>query len=107
MKGESGAMGRCAMPGQGIKLSRADQRRNARLVQSVGWVLATLCLVVDAGDAVAEEVQLPVATPAELSRLTIEELAEIEISSVSKRPEPLADAPAAIFVITREDIRRS
>jgi iron complex outermembrane recepter protein len=46
-------------------------------------------------------------TPAGLARLSIEELAEIEVSSVSKRPERLADAPAAVFVITRDDIRRS
>src|SRR5205823_14360404 len=42
-----------------------------------------------------------------LSRLTIEELAEIRISSVSKRPERLADAAAAVYVITRDDIRRA
>ncbi|HJV63169.1 MAG TPA: TonB-dependent receptor plug domain-containing protein, partial [Albitalea sp.] len=45
--------------------------------------------------------------PASLSRLSIEELGEIEISSVSRRPERVADAPAAVYVITRDDIRRS
>jgi iron complex outermembrane receptor protein len=44
---------------------------------------------------------------ADLSRLSIEELADIEISSVSKKAEPLADAAAAIYVITNDDIRRS
>jgi iron complex outermembrane receptor protein len=43
----------------------------------------------------------------ELGRLSLEELSDIPISSVSKREEPLSQAPAAIFVITREDIRRS
>ena len=42
-----------------------------------------------------------------LARMSIEELADIEITSVSKRAELLSDAPAAVFVITREDIRRS
>jgi iron complex outermembrane receptor protein len=42
-----------------------------------------------------------------LADLSLEELGEIEITSVSKRAEPLADAPAPIFVITAEDIRRS
>ncbi|MBI3622059.1 MAG: TonB-dependent receptor [Nitrospirae bacterium] len=46
-------------------------------------------------------------SPADLSNLTIEELANIEITSVSKKPEPLSDAAAAVYVITREDIRRS
>lgn len=45
--------------------------------------------------------------PKDVGQLSIEELAEIDISSVSKRAEPLSDAPAAIFVITREDIRRA
>jgi iron complex outermembrane receptor protein len=42
-----------------------------------------------------------------LSRLSIEELADIEVSSVSKRPERLADAAAAVYVITHEDITRA
>jgi iron complex outermembrane receptor protein len=43
----------------------------------------------------------------DLSRLTIEELANLQVTSVSRRPEPLSQAPAAIYVITAEDIRRS
>lgn len=39
--------------------------------------------------------------------LSLEELANIEITSVSKKPESLAAAPASVFVITAEDIRRS
>jgi iron complex outermembrane recepter protein len=42
-----------------------------------------------------------------LGDLSIEELSQIEITSVSKRTEPLSDAPAAIYVITGDDIRRS
>ncbi len=44
---------------------------------------------------------------AELADLSIEELGNIQITSVSKHAERLSDAPAAIFVITGEDIRRS
>ena len=43
----------------------------------------------------------------ELTELSLEELANLEITSVSKKPERLADAPASIFVITADDIRRS
>jgi iron complex outermembrane receptor protein len=43
----------------------------------------------------------------DLQRLSIEELANIQISSVSKAPEPLSDAPAAIYVISHDDIIRS
>ncbi|HEV2561850.1 MAG TPA: TonB-dependent receptor [Rhizomicrobium sp.] len=42
-----------------------------------------------------------------LRDLSIEDLGNIEIYSVSKSAEPLSDAPAAIYVITHEDIRRS
>lgn len=43
----------------------------------------------------------------DLSRMTLEELTNIEIYSVSRKRERLSDAPAAAYVITREDIRRS
>ena len=44
---------------------------------------------------------------ADLDRLPIEDLAKIEISSVSKTAQPLSDAPAAVYVITHEDVVRS
>ena len=44
---------------------------------------------------------------ADLSTLSIEDLMEIEVTSVSKRAQPLAEAAAAVYVITNEDIRRS
>src|SRR5688572_32696314 len=46
-------------------------------------------------------------TPARLADLSLEELGNVEVTSVSRREEPLSGAAAAIFVITREDIRRS
>jgi iron complex outermembrane receptor protein len=46
-------------------------------------------------------------TVQELSRLSIEELANIDVSSVSKTSQPLSDAPAAIYVITHDDAVRS
>ncbi|HET7597982.1 MAG TPA: TonB-dependent receptor [Burkholderiales bacterium] len=43
----------------------------------------------------------------DLADLSLEELSNIEVTSVSKRAESLSDAPASIFVITNDDIRRS
>jgi iron complex outermembrane receptor protein len=43
----------------------------------------------------------------ELSRMSIEELSNVEVTSVSKRPERLADAAAAVYVLGNEDIRRA
>ena len=42
----------------------------------------------------------------ELKRLSIEELAETDVTSVSRRSERLVDTPAAVSVITSEDLRR-
>lgn len=44
---------------------------------------------------------------ARLGELSLEELANVVVTSVSKRPEPLSAAPAAVFVIGSEQIRRS
>jgi iron complex outermembrane receptor protein len=43
----------------------------------------------------------------ELRGLSIEQLAAIQVTSVSKSAEPLSDAPAAIFVISHDDVIRS
>ncbi len=43
----------------------------------------------------------------DLSALSIEELSQVEVVSASKRAEPLASAPTAIYVISNEDILRS
>lgn len=45
--------------------------------------------------------------PLDFTTMTLEELGNIKVTSVSKKPERLADAPASVFVITAEDIRRS
>lgn len=43
----------------------------------------------------------------DIADMSIEDLANIQITSVSKKPERLAAAAASVFVITPEDIRRS
>lgn len=48
-----------------------------------------------------------VAKEGDLAELSLEELMNIDITSVSKSPEKWLDAPAAVYVITREDIRRA
>jgi len=42
-----------------------------------------------------------------LSRMSLEDLAKVEVTSVSKSAQSLATAPASIYVITREDILRA
>jgi iron complex outermembrane receptor protein len=43
----------------------------------------------------------------DLSGLSLQELGNLPVTSVSKSPELLREAPAAIYVITQEDIQRS
>ncbi len=70
-----------------------------RLV-SVLLMLCSLFMFIFPGGASSEETS-------DLMDLTVEELINIEITSASKKPEKLSEVPAAIFVITNEDIRRS
>ena len=44
---------------------------------------------------------------ADVGQLSIEQLANVEITSVSKAPEPLSGAAAAVYVISHDDIIRS
>jgi iron complex outermembrane receptor protein len=46
-------------------------------------------------------------SPSRLKKLSLEELMNVEIISVSKKEQKVLDTPAAIHVITEEDIRRS
>jgi iron complex outermembrane recepter protein len=60
---------------------------------------ATVALL---GTAIAAEPQAH-----RLTDLSLEELSNIQITSASKRAERLSDAPASVFVITGDEIRRS
>jgi iron complex outermembrane recepter protein len=43
----------------------------------------------------------------ELKQLSLEQLANVEVTTVSKEPEKVMQTPAAIYVLTGEDIRRA
>jgi iron complex outermembrane receptor protein len=45
--------------------------------------------------------------PGSLKQLSLEQLGDVEVTTVSKQPQQLQHTPAAVFVITQEDIRRS
>lgn len=46
-------------------------------------------------------------TNEELARMTLEELMGVQVTTISRSPRPAARVPAALHVITSEDIRRS
>src|SRR5712664_3584813 len=48
-----------------------------------------------------------VQSASELKKMSLQELFDMEVTSVSKKPEKLSETAAAIHVVTDEDIRRS
>lgn len=67
----------------------------------IGRSLSVCALIgVPFGPAAAQSV-------ANLQSLSLEELGNIEVTSVSKQPEALSAAPAAVYVISHDDIVRS
>jgi len=65
-----------------------------------------------AGNAGPAAVQAPTPTenaqgPDVYKKMSLEELMSQDVTSVSKEPEPLGQAPSAIQVITNDEIRRS
>src|SRR5260370_8115253 len=47
------------------------------------------------------------ATEGRLTQVSLEQLGQIEVTTASKRPVKVSQTPAAIYVVTQEDIRRS
>ncbi len=66
---------------------------------------AVVCLSFGMGTFVSAQTILPAVS--ELKKLSVEELMNIEVTSVSKAPEKLTEVASAIQVITGDDIRRS
>lgn len=57
--------------------------------------------------AVAGIARADAPSTGDLKQMSVEELMNIEVTSVTRHPEKLLQAPSAIQVITREEIRRS
>ena len=75
---------------------------------SIGLRMCVLGLGLGAGTLVLAQ---PVANAndplTQLSRMSLEELGKVEVTSVSKSAQSLNSAPASIYVITHEEIARS
>jgi iron complex outermembrane receptor protein len=72
--------------------------------QSACYLFVALNVIITY-EIVAQE-KSPVST-SELKKLSVEELMNVEVTSVSKRAERLTEVASAIQVISQEDIRRS
>lgn len=69
-------------------------------------LLVALCAALLAPVAAAAQPAHPPDTR-DLTSLSLEELLNVEVTSVSRKQERWFEAPAAVYVITQEDIRRS
>jgi iron complex outermembrane receptor protein len=76
-------------------------------VRRVIWRVAVFCVVISP-TLFAQQARTGVAVPeSELAKLDLKALMNLEITSVSRKAEPLSGAAASIFVITGDEIRRS
>lgn len=73
-----------------------------------GWVLCGAIGLLSCGTAGRrlEAQEMEDYRPSTLKRLPLEQLVDVEITSVSRHPEPLLKAASAIDVVTADDIRR-
>src|SRR5882672_11508804 len=85
----------CALQGRGQRIVSMTPVRRLFILGFLGAFLA--------GTVPAQTSQnIP-----DVTAITLEDLMDLQVTSVSKRAQKLADAAAAIFVITQDDIRRS
>src|SRR5713226_4058371 len=91
--------------------SRAWSRRSMNNVNSMAANLTTILvasgLVLLARPGSAQQPDSAAHGLGSLKALSVEQLMGVEVTSVSKRAERLLEAPAAVQVITQEEIRRS
>jgi iron complex outermembrane receptor protein len=71
------------------------------------YTASRVLLLALAGSLLVDPAPAAPQPPADLTALSLEELMDVEVVSVSKRAEPISSAAAAVFVLTREDLRRS
>src|SRR6202163_2438478 len=69
------------------------------------WAIPLLCAALAVPAWAAND--LPAGGTRELTEMSLEELMNEPVTSVSKKEQKLSQVAAAIFVITQEDIRRS
>jgi iron complex outermembrane recepter protein len=81
--------------------------------KSIHWkavvrvVISLLLLIGVAVESRGDSTQEDQETAGRLKQVTLEELGQIEVTTASKEPVKASRTPAAIYVITQQDIRRS
>lgn len=94
---------------RGMTATRTSKGRMHGFGVRLGTVLLGLACPLTPSLA-AGQADAPIATrtsTAELKKLTLDELLDVAVTSISRRPEPLSKTASAIQVVTAEDIRRA
>jgi iron complex outermembrane receptor protein len=78
-----------------------------RLVSPILVTVAVAFALAALGDRALAQTPDTLPPPSALKRLSLEQLMDVEVTSVSRRAEKLSTTASAIQIITREDIRRS
>jgi len=94
-------------------VSTPDRASTSKILARQIGSLLLLSLTLMPGEVFAQSAQPTPQTSAQsagqrdLSQVSLEDLMNIEVTSVSRKEQKMSQAAAAIFVITQEDIRRS
>jgi iron complex outermembrane recepter protein len=83
---------------------RTDRTWKSRTISTMLLLAVSMTPLGRAGDP---QSQTQTTSPSALKQLSLEELSEIDVTTPSKEPVPAMRTPAAIYVITGEDIRRA
>ncbi len=86
-------------------MSNFSQRQVACADKAYWWCLPVFILWITLGNVAFAAQNTPLKR--DLADASLEELMNLKISTVSRKPQTLKETAAAVFVITQEDIRRS
>src|SRR5215217_1009462 len=86
---------RCA-PGRGLAQSLVDIMKQFVCLLTIVFLLAGSTPVV-----------LAQVKPSDLAQATLEDLLNIHITSAERKEQKAEEVPAAVYVLTRDEIRRS
>ena len=91
--------------GEGLRACGHARARLAGFLRlAIVWAAALSAIL---SSAVPAEAQDDTQRPRDLADQSLEDLMNVEVTSVSKKEEKLSHIASAVFVITQEDIRRS
>src|SRR5947207_309576 len=80
-------------------------------LRSLGVKVLALAILLWSGTVLAQTTDATATQETDrvkkLKQLSLEELTKVQVTSVSRSERTVAESPAAVFVVTGEDIRRS